>query len=340
MLTVDDFHFYSMGMTEEITLYCPGGYHPIIVGDILRPSDGGDERGYRIMNKLGWGSYATVWLAQKTDSSADFVAVKVPKADGIPTSELAMLQAAAKFQTNNGHSLHVPTLLDYFTLRGPNGTHSVLVTDIIVPLYSLRPYNRRPLRCKTAARGLTQAVVSLHAAGIVHGGAQSVHRVEILDDCSLDLHISNVGFALPLIADQDQRRVMQDLSPNEVTLTVTVTAAQQTSSLPAYVLAPCELGAYYERIAGKALPQTKIFDFGAGEPLFFYPSQFLIIPRAAHEVGAPSLNFQCAMEACAPEMAFARVVEKIDNPAVEPPADVWALGTAVRPIPLHLPTLI
>ena len=46
------------------------------------------------------------------------------------------------------------------------------------------------------------------------------------------------------------------------------------------------------------------------------------------------------MEACAPEMAFARVVEKIDNPPVELPADVWALGTAVPPIPLHLPTSV
>jgi len=116
-----------------------------------------------------------------------------------------MLQAAAKFQTNNGNSLHVPTLLDHFTLRGPNGTHYVLVTDIIVPLHSLRSYNRHPLRCKTAARGLTQAVVSLHAAGIVHGGTVSAHMVEILVHRSLDLHLSNVGFSLPQIADQDQR---------------------------------------------------------------------------------------------------------------------------------------
>ena len=95
MITDNDFHF-SVEMTEDMSLYCLGGYHPIIVGDILSPSDGGDERGYRIMHKLGWGSYATVWLAQKTDSGAEFVAVKVSKADGIPTRELAMLQAAAK----------------------------------------------------------------------------------------------------------------------------------------------------------------------------------------------------------------------------------------------------
>lgn len=35
MLNFNDFHFYFMGTTEEMTLYCSGGYHPIIVGDIL-----------------------------------------------------------------------------------------------------------------------------------------------------------------------------------------------------------------------------------------------------------------------------------------------------------------
>lgn len=31
-------------------------------------------------------------------------------------------------------------------------------------------------------------------------------------------------------------------------------------------------------------------------------------------------------------MVFARTVQKIDNPPAEPPADVWALGAAVRHI--------
>lgn len=93
-------------MTEDVTLYCPGGYHPIIVGEA--------------------GSCVTAWLVHKTDDSAEvFFAVILSKVDGIPTSEVAMLQTAAKFHR---HSLSVSILLGHFPLRGPNGTHSVLAT--------------------------------------------------------------------------------------------------------------------------------------------------------------------------------------------------------------------
>ncbi|KAF8899480.1 hypothetical protein CPB84DRAFT_1847692 [Gymnopilus junonius] len=39
--------------------------------------------------------------------------------------------------------------------------------------------------------------------------------------------------------------------------------------------------------------------------------------------------FQCARVACPPEVAFSFNVEKVENPAIEPSADIWALGTAI-----------
>jgi len=33
-LKADDLHYYEMEQTEAMTLYFPGGYHPIVVGDI------------------------------------------------------------------------------------------------------------------------------------------------------------------------------------------------------------------------------------------------------------------------------------------------------------------
>jgi serine/threonine protein kinase len=40
--------------------YCPGGFHPVNLGDAFH---GGK---YRVIRKLGDGSYSTVWLAVST----------------------------------------------------------------------------------------------------------------------------------------------------------------------------------------------------------------------------------------------------------------------------------
>lgn len=42
---------------EWSELYRPGGFHPIHLGDMLKDGQ------YRIMRKLGYGSFSTVWLA-------------------------------------------------------------------------------------------------------------------------------------------------------------------------------------------------------------------------------------------------------------------------------------
>ena len=124
---------------------------------------------------------------------------------------------------------------------------------------------------------------------------------------------------------------MQDLSSHDLTIVLPTSPARKTNSLPSYIVAPCDIAAYYRKfVNSESSPQTKIFDFGCGEPDFSDSVQLLIIPYAAQESGTLQLSFQCAVEACAPEIAFARTVEKKNNPPVGLPADVWALGTAVR----------
>ncbi len=50
---------YNMGIPAEgIELYCPGGYHPTHLNDLLKDGQ------YQILHKLGFGSFATVWLAR------------------------------------------------------------------------------------------------------------------------------------------------------------------------------------------------------------------------------------------------------------------------------------
>ena len=47
----------SFGL-EWIEKYRPGGYHPIIIGDSLKRGQ------YKIIRKLNFGSYSTVWAAK------------------------------------------------------------------------------------------------------------------------------------------------------------------------------------------------------------------------------------------------------------------------------------
>ena len=52
-------YFYCKGfLREDLAQYRSGGYHPLHLGDTMK---GGR---YRIVQKLGWGRDATVWLAE------------------------------------------------------------------------------------------------------------------------------------------------------------------------------------------------------------------------------------------------------------------------------------
>jgi serine/threonine-protein kinase SRPK3 len=47
---------------ESLARYCPGGYHPVQIGDSFK------DGAYKVVNKLGYGQYSTVWLVQDTRS--------------------------------------------------------------------------------------------------------------------------------------------------------------------------------------------------------------------------------------------------------------------------------
>lgn len=61
-------------------------------------------------------------------------------------------------------------------------------------------------------------------------------------------------------------------------------------------------------------PVAKIFDFGNGKSFNFYQHSFsFVILNSAHTAGTQPLRLQCAAECCAPEVAFALVVEKVEK---------------------------
>ncbi|KAL1698640.1 kinase-like domain-containing protein [Schizophyllum commune] len=278
-----------MDETEDITFYMPGGYHPVRIGDVFSGSTGD----YRIMHKLGFGAYATVWLAQTVATSA-FVALKIPTAGDHGFAEAEMLEAANA--TALDHQC-VSELIDKITIHGPNGFHCGIVTEVVVPLASAGVCFQ-PLRWrKEVAYGMVQAMAQVHRAGVVHG----------------DFHMANIGVTVPLPTDaQSQEKLMQDLGEYELTVVLPIDPTKQTASLPPYIVTPCRWADHFFNDLAEMKPQIKVYDFGN-----------------AYRVGTKNPAFRCAVEAYAPEIAFAECVRKKERVPIAFSSDIWALGSAI-----------
>ena len=115
------FEYIPIEDVERMEYYRPGGYHRITIGDKLHAR-------YRVVHKLGYGSYSTTWLASD-DLSQRFVAVKVGTAESSP-DEAEVMSAL----TQNPSSIGFPgramitSILESFQILGPNGIHHCYVT--------------------------------------------------------------------------------------------------------------------------------------------------------------------------------------------------------------------
>uniref|UniRef100_A0AAY4BVY0 non-specific serine/threonine protein kinase n=1 Tax=Denticeps clupeoides TaxID=299321 RepID=A0AAY4BVY0_9TELE len=107
---------------EDPQEYCSGGYHPVQIGDIF-------NKRYRVLSKLGWGYFSTVWLCLDCQR----VAVKVLKSGTGFTQagqdEVTLLRCVI----HHPHSRHIVQLLDEFKIVGVNGIHLCLVLELLGP---------------------------------------------------------------------------------------------------------------------------------------------------------------------------------------------------------------
>lgn len=153
---------------EDLHKYCPGGYHPLQIGDKLH------EGRYRLVDKLGYGGYSTIWLARDL-RRAKYVAVKAITADASTyTPETSLMHSLGNSPPGPGSEIF-PPLFDEFWVAGPNGKHRCIVTPPArMSLFDAREASTvglfRPNVARSIIAQLIRGVAFLHSQNIVHGG--------------------------------------------------------------------------------------------------------------------------------------------------------------------------
>lgn len=149
---------------ESLNSYMPGGYHPVMIDQIL-------HNRYRIIDKLGYGGYSTVWLTLDQHNNR-FVALKVCMADS-SHDEIKVLKILNMGNSYRNDQHFIPQLLDEFTVDGPNGTHPCYA--MTPTLCNIRTISFSQLFPIDVARALcyqlVRAVGYIHSQGYVHGGS-------------------------------------------------------------------------------------------------------------------------------------------------------------------------
>ncbi|KAJ6446609.1 ATP-dependent DNA helicase II subunit 2 [Purpureocillium lavendulum] len=115
---------------EGIARYCLGGYHPVRIGDVFNNGK------YKVVSKLGYGVYSTVWLACNLETKRH-LALKVLTANSFEhqkdTFELDILRHINDQQIQHPGKSYILGLLDEVEHRGPNGKHVCLVFKTMGP---------------------------------------------------------------------------------------------------------------------------------------------------------------------------------------------------------------
>ncbi|XP_054642502.1 SRSF protein kinase 3 [Dunckerocampus dactyliophorus] len=210
---------------EDPREYCYGGYHPVQIGDTF-------NRRYKVLSKLGWGYFSTVWLCMDL-SLGRRVAVKVLKSGASFTQagqdELTLLRCAGGSSSRHPHSEKIVQLQDEFKLAGVNGVHICLVLELLGPdLRSLQMHfgNRRLFQpcVKQILTQVLQGLDYLHnQCKIIHTDIKPENILLCLNEQS---HSGPMGsssmFGVPT-EDEDESTEKEEATPymlNEATVKI------------------------------------------------------------------------------------------------------------------------
>ncbi|GJJ15336.1 hypothetical protein Clacol_009612 [Clathrus columnatus] len=170
----------AVGPFECSDMYRPGGYHPVEYGDRFH------EDRYKVIRKLGCGSFSTVWLAVDSRTNR-YVALKIMTAkNSITDGELEINQYLLRQSENDPRSDYITILLDAFVIEGPNGKHRCLVFEPTGPsaqwMGKYEFTNYPPLMAKKIFSDVLHGLAFLHENNIVHGDIQPRNFLFLIRD--------------------------------------------------------------------------------------------------------------------------------------------------------------
>ncbi|KAI1737187.1 kinase-like domain-containing protein [Xylaria scruposa] len=272
---------------EWLSDYQPGGYHPIQIDDRL-------HNRYRIVHKLGYGTFSTVWLALDEQNSK-YVAVKVGTADA-DRQEADILSQLRRGVVASREASMIPPALDRFDLEGPNGTHPCFVTfPARCSLRNARGPSDSGLFQLDVARSLaaqlTLAIALVHSQGYAHG----------------DLHVDNLLLQLPSpLANLSVEQLYAKFGAPKQEPVVRVDGKSISSGVPSHVIPPMWLGAASDKIPlGEA--RLLLNDFGTAfrpadksrfesyTPLFIRPPEALFEPTTPLSFASDIWSLGCTI---------------------------------------------
>ncbi|KAF9480970.1 kinase-like protein [Pholiota conissans] len=290
-----------MWEVEDVHRYTTGGLHPIRIGDVLSSSRESSPQQYRILNKLGHGSFATVWLAEMLNApSRQYVALKVCAADADPCHETDILRRIPEIEETR----NVLRLRDSFSVEGPNGIHTVLVHDVlgnILDLILLDPDGQYAKQMSSMCRQVACGLAALHRRGIVHG----------------DIHIMNVGIALPTL----EKHPLEDIKgffgrPDCTVIRSQEHPTERPESLPPYLvssISPVHYMMKMDAVFRETFLQLQIMDLGNA----------IICDEQERPYCTP-------INGCAPELVFQKIVNSESvRPSPTKECDIWSFACLI-----------